>query len=382
MEIILKVTERCILSCKYCYFFRGGDLSYKEHPPYISQEFIKNLCNFLRKGIKDLSIPNIKIVLHGGEPLLLGKKKFAYLCNALTQALYDIIPLKFSMQTNGLLIDEEWIELLIKHNVTNIGISIDGPKKYHDQNRIYPNGKGTYDNLIEKIAILQKNMPEKIGTLTVINHNYNGKEIYRHFVDELKINNFDFLLHDYHHEYKPNHDLCKDTEVLIDIFHEWVKDDDPNIDIRILRSFLGQLVGRDGLMYGVGSVTKNQENELPIITIRSSGDLEPVDELVSTGSYVKTNCNIFNTSLKNFLNHPIFNKIKLAQTILPAECRKCCWEKICGGGALSNRFSKQKGFDNPSVYCEGLKDFFTHLTAYLLNSGVSLSKIESTLFDS
>ena len=148
-------------------------------------------------------------------------------------------------------------------------------------------------------------------------------------------------------------------------------------------SFLGQLIGEERLIYGIGAV--NQENEeslFPIITIRSNGDLEPTDELMSTDpeTVTKTNCNIFNTSLKDFLKHPIFEELRLAQTVLPLECQKCCWGKVCGGGGLVNRFSKENRFNNPSVYCEGLKDLFSHLTSYLLNSGVSLSKIESALF--
>ena len=33
VEVILKTAERCNLNCSYCYFFHGGDDSYKKHPP-------------------------------------------------------------------------------------------------------------------------------------------------------------------------------------------------------------------------------------------------------------------------------------------------------------------------------------------------------------
>jgi uncharacterized protein len=38
--IILKTVERCNLNCKYCYFFNGGDESYKKHPAFISKNVI------------------------------------------------------------------------------------------------------------------------------------------------------------------------------------------------------------------------------------------------------------------------------------------------------------------------------------------------------
>ena len=52
-------------------------------------------------------------------------------------------------------------------------------------------------------------------------------------------------------------------------------------------------------------------------SLRSNGDLEPTDELMSTDpeTVTKTNCNIFNTSLKDFLKHPIFEELRLAQTV-------------------------------------------------------------------
>jgi uncharacterized protein len=58
--------------------------------------------------------------LHGGEPLLLGKRK--------VEQLFKIIMAKCGqngIQTNGLLIDNEWIDMFVKYNV-NVGVSLDG----------------------------------------------------------------------------------------------------------------------------------------------------------------------------------------------------------------------------------------------------------------
>lgn len=58
--------------------------------------------------------------LHGGEPLLIGKTK----AERLLQVIYDAKQ-QTSIQTNGLLIDDEWIDLFIKYR-TSVGVSLDG----------------------------------------------------------------------------------------------------------------------------------------------------------------------------------------------------------------------------------------------------------------
>ena len=57
--------------------------------------------------------------------------------------------------------------------------------------------------------------------------------------------------------------------------------------------------------------------------------------------------NVATTSLKTFLDFPIFQDIVRAQQHLPEVCRACCWEKLCGGGALSTDSVKKTGLIMP-----------------------------------
>ena len=62
----------------------------------------------------------------------------------------------FSMVSNGLLLNDSKAKF-IKENKISLGISIDGPKKITDSNRVYKNSDfGVYDDLVKKIKLLQK----------------------------------------------------------------------------------------------------------------------------------------------------------------------------------------------------------------------------------
>jgi uncharacterized protein len=214
----------------------------------------------------------------------------------------------------------------------------------------------------------------------VINPNANGKKIFKLFVDELKITGFNFLLPDFTHDRLPTHNPIEYGIFMSDILEEWTKRDDANIKITFINSYLEVFLGGGHLHYGHG-INQNNQGELHIFSIRGDGALSPTDELMSTDpeTVTYTNLSIFNSSLKEFLNLPIFKELDYFFSNSPKACKKCCWEKICGGGTIVNRFSRSNRFNNPSIYCDGLKLFYANLMQYLLNSGFSKQQIYKNL---
>lgn len=92
-----------------------------------------------------------------------------------------------------------------------------------------------------------------------------------------------------------------------------------------------------------------------------------------------TEKNINTTSLQELLTLPIFRELEEAQKIMPEKCSKCCWEKICGGGHVIDRFSIKNRFKNPSTYCSAMMNMYAHMTKYILDSGVPESRIKHSL---
>ena len=65
------------------------------------------------------------------------------------------LPVVHSFQTNGMLIDEAWCAFFAEERVS-VGVSIDGPKHLHDQNRVTRSGRGTFAKTISGIRLLRR----------------------------------------------------------------------------------------------------------------------------------------------------------------------------------------------------------------------------------
>ena len=52
-----------------------------------------------------------------------------------------------------------------------------------------------------------------------------------------------------------------------------------------------------------------------------------------------------------------------ASTTLCETCKQCEYMDACGGGQLAQRWSNERKFDNPSVYCESWKAILDHVWA-------------------
>lgn len=193
------------------------------------------------EGVEQLSISKVVIGFHGGEPLLYGKERFIKLCNDFIDRWPKNVQLKFSIQTNGLLLDEEWVRILQKYKV-DLGISIDGPKAFNDIYRVDHFGNGSYDRLIQKIRLLQE-MNARFGILAVINPKIGGKDLYNFLTEELKVESFDLLFPHLSHDEVSPYSMDEFAKFLCDIFDIWALKNNKKIRIRIFISFLRQLLG-------------------------------------------------------------------------------------------------------------------------------------------
>ncbi|MDE5639211.1 MAG: hypothetical protein K2I47_05385, partial [Odoribacter sp.] len=52
--------------------------------------------------------------------------------------------------------------------------------------------------------------------------------------------------------------------------------------------------------------------------------------------------------------------------VLCEKCKRCIVKNICGGGQLAHRYSKNNGFDNPSIYCHEIFKYIVHVQNVLM----------------
>lgn len=368
LQVIIKTIERCNINCTYCYVFNMQDDSYLRHPAYISQQTIGDIIKFLQKGSTDLGLKHITFIFIGGEPLMQKKKDFISMCSLFNSELGKLVKVCFSVQTNGMLIDEEWISIFNNFRV-GVGISLDGNKIQNDRYRVDHKNRGTYDRVASKISLMKLHYSGTISLLSVVNPENSAKEIYQHFSQYLGVKKFDFLLPDYNYENKPiNFSALDYGQFLCDLFDVWIEDLASGVSIRLIGSLFNSIFFNQGSLCGQGPA---RPHDLPLISISSNGELAPMDELRNTDPtlILDSNTTIVSIDLKNFIEKPIFTLLDHAQMEQPSACQQCCWRAVCNAGALPNRYSHAKKFDNPSIYCDGLKLYYSHVSACLLKNG-------------
>lgn len=378
LEVVYKISERCNLACDYCYFFFKGDETYRTHPPLASGLLTKSVVEFLNDAAATYNIKGINLVLHGGEPLMMPKAKFIALCQEFRSGYTQKAPLRISMQTNGALITSEWIEIFQRFKV-GVGVSFDGPAHINDKHRIDVKGRPSYAacrkgwDLLCAASEASKSGPP--GLLSVLNPDEDADEIFDHFVDDLGAVHLNFLLPDYTHDNLPSGDYAERVgAAMIRIFNNWSRRGDPDIRVRFIQETAFHLFQLQTLAAAtvVGEDLRNQ------ISISSNGELHPEDTVKILPGYHVSEYNVTTSKIADVFAGGTWSDLGAARRP-PAQCQACEWFKICRGGRLHHRHSNARGFDNPSVYCEGLKTYFEHITAAAVSRGAAIDDIYNAL---
>jgi uncharacterized protein len=146
--VVLNINTGCNLSCTYCY---KEDLDTPQNQRKMDFDTAVQSIEMLINESPNQERYNV--VFFGGEPL----SNFALIQRVIDYAEKRFQGLgkkvDFSMTTNATLLDEKTIDYLNAHRV-GIAVSMDGPKAYHDRNRITVGGQGTYDTVEKKVGLL------------------------------------------------------------------------------------------------------------------------------------------------------------------------------------------------------------------------------------
>ncbi|WP_162928747.1 cyclophane-forming radical SAM/SPASM peptide maturase XyeB [Yersinia rochesterensis] len=380
LEIILKISERCNINCDYCYVFNKGNSAADDSPARLSNKNIHHLVCFLQRACQEYKIGTVQIDFHGGEPLLMKKENFTDMCIQLISGNYCGSNIRLALQTNATLIDNEWIAIFEKYSV-NVSISIDGPKHINDRHRLDTKGRSTYENTVRGLRILQNayqqgRLPSDPGILCVTNAQANGAEIYRHFVDELGVYSFDFLIPD--DSYKDAHpDAVGIGRFLNEALDEWVKDNNAKIFVRLFQTHIASLLGQKNS--GVLGHTPNITG-VYALTVSSDGFVRVDDTLRSTSDRMFNPIgHLSEVNLSNVFASPQFQEYSSIGQSLPTECEGCIWENICAGGRIVNRFSTEDRFKHKSIYCYSMRAFLSRSSAHLLNMGIKEERIMAAI---
>jgi uncharacterized protein len=367
-QFILKVASRCNLNCNYCYVYNKADSTWKQRPPLMSRAVFEQSLERIRSHCLFTGQEYANIIFHGGEPCLVGPAVFDEWCAMARARLAGIAKACFSLQTNGTLIDDAWIEVLRRRRV-QVGISMDGPKPIHDAFRVDHAGRGSHDRVECGIARLREaQIP--FGILCVITPGADPLAVHRHFL-ALGCKQITYVLpHFTWDTIGPVHQLYGPTpcaDFLIPVFDDWWFNATPDIHIGDLRNMARIIMGGSSQIETIGNVPPRY------VFIESDGEMEGLDNLRACKEGIsKMNLNVRDAEFQDILRVDNMHGTAIFEGMpLSATCRACPECDTCGGGYLPHRFSSANGFDNPSVWCADLLRIFAHIR---LRMGVTIEE--------
>ncbi|WP_032113575.1 radical SAM protein [Candidatus Paracaedibacter symbiosus] len=353
-SLTMKVASRCNLNCTYCYVYNAKDDAWRSRPKIMSDIVFLAAIKRLAEHARASNTRPLRIIFHGGEPTLVGSERLARWCEIAREELAEF-GVSFGIQTNGTRFTKPLVEVLKKF-AFSVGVSIDGPRAIHDRFRVTHAGKGSYGEVFRGLALLREaHVPYAV--LSVLNMLTPAKTLYDDIM-ALKPDAISYLLPDYSHDTFPI--TCRDGrlgEYLQELFDEWWFQGTMRIPVQPFRAMASLIMG------GNSTVDIFGNDPLGFIFIETDGTIEPLDVLkVCENGMTLTPFNVLTNGFEDYTrSNSIGAKATFQGSDLPSACATCPEASTCGGGYLPHRYSRGRGFDNPSIWCRDLKALFSHI---------------------
>ena len=360
----------CNLACEYCYYLEKKNL-YRDNLTSGMFEMSDEILEmYIRQYIESQTMPQVLFTWHGGEALM--RPLSFYKKVVRLQKQYGRgRTIDNSIQTNGTLLNDEWCQFF-KENNWLVGVSIDGPQRFHDRYRHNVKGRPSFAKVMQGIELLNKYRVEW-NALAVVN-DFNADyplEFYNFFKSiDCRYIQFTPIVE----RIMPHSDgrtlACPaDSDslplapfsvtpkqwgnFLCTIFDEWVCNDVGRYYIQLFDSTLANWVGEQP---GVCTMARTCGHAG---VMEYNGDVYVCDHFVFPEYKLG---NIRTHTLTEMMYSSIeqdFGDAKM--TSLPRQCRECDFLFACNGECPKNRFCHTAdGEPGLNYLCEGYHRFFRH----------------------
>ena len=348
LVVILKLTKACNLNCAYCY--EGT-----HHSAFLPEPLLFK-CMDEALALTD----HVTFTLHGGEPLLAGKRFFCNLLQRRPANISERHSVTYHLQTNGTLIDQEWADMFARYQV-HVGISLDGPEFINDRNRIWSNGRGTFRTVYDHTALLQARGVEP-GCLAVITRE--SRKHVREIFEFFQSGPFKFI------DLLPctarqGHCGCSEPGEMLSpgdyaafmtaFFDLWMAS---SRSFQV-RTFADMIRTRAGSEAQTCSFIYPKSCVCQIIAVDVNADIYPCDRLLGfEGTRIG---NIADQSLAEIISGQRARHFIAVANSLPQQCCDCNVITQCYGGCVYHRFIGTPGPPQVSYFCHSYKSILRHI---------------------
>lgn len=365
----------CNMDCDYCFYAEKTALYPSKDQWRIADEMLKH---FIRSYIAAQPGNNVNFLWQGGEPMLMGLPFFRKVVQ-LQQAYAGGKQIHNSIQTNGTLITEQWCTFFKMHHFL-VGVSLDGPQKYHDTHRKLCGGQSSYPAVLNGIRLMQRSGVEFNITACVTHESMEVPlEVY-HFFKELgaaylqfapiverlpdESESADGLRHaqpDHHLEEAPAmHPGAVTPEgygrFLCTIFDEWIRKDIGTVYVMNFEWALERWMGLPA-SYCIFGKQCGQA-----LAVEHNGDVYACDHFVYPDYYLGNIAELAPADMLMQQERIGFSKKK---GDLPRKCIQCAYRFACEGECPKNRIIPTEDGKRLNYLCQGYLDYFRHIDPYM-----------------
>ena len=372
LYVMLKpVGAMCNLACEYCYYIEKSHL-HEDVPGTLMSDSL--LEHFVKQYIESQTTPDVLFLWHGGEPLM-RSQSFYRKALSLQKKYAGGRTVNNVFQTNGTMLTDEWCRFF-KENRCLVGVSVDGPKEFHDAYRQNRLGQLSFDQVMRGINLLDKHGVMWNAMAVVNSLNVRHPEEFYHFFKSIGCRYIQFTpiverlaAHaDGRYLATPDQKDCRLAQFsitpedwgnfLCTIFDEWVRNDVGPCFVQMFDATLANWVGVDP---GLCTMARNCGH---------AGVMEYDGDVYSCDHFVFPEYKLGNIRQHTLLEMMYGEKqqefARLKQGSLPGQCRKCDYLFACNGGCPKDRFAQtDEGEPNLNYLCKGYHQYFKHVKPYM-----------------
>lgn len=354
--LIKPSSSLCNINCDYCFY---SDVAFNRTHPSFGFMSIETLEELVKESF--ITAKNsITFSFQGGEPTLIGIEFYKTFHNFIKKYNINNISVNFAIQTNGILLNKEWVHLFKQENYL-VGISLDGHKEIHNFFRKDRLGSGTFSQTFKNIKLLQKNNID-FNILCVVNKKTveNLKDIYLFFknskfkylqfipcLDKLDSSTGDYSLTEQEYGF-----------FLDELFKLWSNDlkNKKYISIRFFDNLLAIILNNHA-----ESCDMNGHCSINTV-VESNGNIYPCDFYVLDELLLG---NIHSTSLKEILTSEKAYDFVKSSLKFDSECKTCNYFNLCKSGCRRHKNFQDGTYKNR--FCNSFKYFYSKNIKQLLD---------------
>lgn len=335
--VVLQPTSLCNLNCSYCY------VGHRKDATRMSTDVLRAVFNtFL--GSERVQT-QLEFLWHAGEPLTVGRGYYQQAVSLAHAANTRQLRLQHTVQTNGLLIDDDWCDFLVDQQFS-VGISMDGPQFLHDASRVTWAGGGSHTLSLRGYERLAAKGVHA-GVLCVLTRQslLHADAIYDFFLS-IGARWVAFNIEEVEGQHR-NSSVAGSGDIerhyadfMRYFFRRWLAEGQP-FRIREVDDFLSivQPLSRDDVYFR----RPDETAAFKIVTVQKNGDVSTFSPEFAGARAPQFNDfvvgNILRDSLETMIGSPALQTIQFAVNDGVRNCASTCqWFSFCGGGYVSNKF--------------------------------------------